>query len=818
MSGITFYFEEDSIPAQDKTGPEPSTMPPGNPGFVTMPGRDSMDPSSAKVIPDQMGETLQNQLTYQASTKRVLARYLQECDPRSHSGAWISPKGEVFLLPGGATHDDAAQEYLGGDKELEAHNAGILLVDRGWIRVANFSNMEIRNQGVSREAGEAAAEMVVRCALSNPHSSPDDDFYLDKGSRSQKMTLGEFVARFGYPSLEEDLYEGLRSQRHGSKKASAACNPNGFSYAWVDPYGKVHQTRQGPESWAMEFVSGIPDLREQVRDTYGEVLLKEGWVRIANFTGMAVWKESTPSRKAWETVTQIVRDCVLQHRDIDPFEPLVFVEQESAGGRAEVYSVADFMEKFADPRASDQLFESLMSRTAAKLDDILRQTSPSILEKAPGVQLKRKQLNAKTGFWLYEASGSKGEKYKVRVKATKKGNVNRPSKLDFKVSCTCPFWRWQGPEHWAKANDYLYGKPVGTAAKPTVKDPDGGNWCCKHAAAVLGLLLKGDAIMGWGKWGSSERPAPSRVASAYVRSKTACIISVGEWGGKKCLFKNRDRNYTPEVRIYHKLVEGVEVLYMKDELTGWCEGMNEYGIGLVNAALAVRADEKAGKAGKGKSDDPSTQSTLKDGKRALKALSGKTLEEALEKVQSHLGGLRGHTFLASPDQTWALEATWRGHDFHQRKLSQSKKHVRTNHGQFYPDAGYTEKDGENYLSSLARRDQAMKILRKIESPGEIAPSIFGRRRKDREDPLNMVKMTEGMRTNTQVVMNLTDREMLFYLLPGQVEFLGYQNDLPKGHKPKLSLKVLEYTDLDEDGDFEVEEVSPKTKKKSAGVL
>ena len=88
-----------------------------------------------------------------------------------------------------------------------------------------------------------------------------------------------------------------------------------------------------------------------------------------------------------------------------------------------------------------------------------------------------------------------------------------------------------------------------------------------------------------------------------MRSKTTCIISVGEWGGKKCLFKNRDRNYTPEVRIYHKLIDGVEVLYMKDEVTGWCEGLNEYGIGIVNAALSVKADEKAGKAGKGKSDD-----------------------------------------------------------------------------------------------------------------------------------------------------------------------------------------------------------------------
>ena len=311
-------------------------------------------------------------------------------------------------------------------------------------------------------------------------------------------------------------------------------------------------------------------------------------------------------------------------------------------------------------------------------------------------------------------------------------------------------------------------------------------------------------------WGPAPRAyrdvAASRVASAYSRSKTACIISVGEWGGKKCLFKNRDRNYTPEVRIYHKVIDGVEVLYMKDELTGWCEGLNEYGIGIVNAALAVHADEKAGKAGKGKSNDPATQNTLRDGKRMLKGLACKTLGDAVEAVKTHMGGLKGHTFIADSDHTYSLEATWSGHDYHQRKLPQSRKHVRTNHGQFYQDAGYTEDSGDDYLSSLARRDQAMKLLRGVDSHDQIAPSIYSSRKEDRADPLNMVKMTDGMRTNTQVVMNLSDGEMLFYLLPGQVEFIGYQNDLPKNRKPKLTLKVMQYTDLDGDGQYEVEEI------------
>lgn len=309
-----------------------------------------------------------------------------------------------------------------------------------------------------------------------------------------------------------------------------------------------------------------------------------------------------------------------------------------------------------------------------------------------------------------------------------------------------------------------------------------------------------------------------RVARTHIASMTreACIVAVGEFGGVKCMFKNRDRNYTPEVRIYHTVLNGVEVLYMKDETTGWCEGINEYGIGIVNAALAVREDEKQGKAGKGGKGkgDHTTLNTLRDGKRVLKALESRNIEQAVGSIQSHLDGLKGHTLVADPDTTYSLEATWRGHDYHVRRLPDGRRHVRTNHGQFYPDAGYTEKDGDNYLSSLARRDQAMRTLRQVESVEGIAPAIYGRRRPDRTDPLNMVKLTDGMRTTSQMVLDLPSRTMLFYIVPGQVEYLGYKRDLPKGHKPKVKLQVYEYTDLDDDGKFD----TVRRKKAHGGLL
>ena len=285
------------------------------------------------------------------------------------------------------------------------------------------------------------------------------------------------------------------------------------------------------------------------------------------------------------------------------------------------------------------------------------------------------------------------------------------------------------------------------------------------------------------------------------KGKTACIIAAGQWDGHKCLFKNRDRNYTPKVKVYHVLKDGVEILYMKDEITGWCEGLNSSGIGIVNSALAVAKDEKE----KRLTEEDAEGATLRDGKRILEALSKTSVDDAVESIKTFDKGLKGHTFVADTDRTVSLEATWEGHDYHVRQLANDKKHVRTNHGQYHQDAGYTEEDGDDYLSSLARRDQAMKVIREVEGPKDIAPAIYGKRRKDRSDPLNMVKLTDGMKSTSQIVLDLSDLVAYLYLLPDQIEFQGYESDLPEDYEPKISLEIYDYDPLGDDGEFEAKQ-------------
>lgn len=284
-----------------------------------------------------------------------------------------------------------------------------------------------------------------------------------------------------------------------------------------------------------------------------------------------------------------------------------------------------------------------------------------------------------------------------------------------------------------------------------------------------------------------------------MNSRIACIIAAGVWENKRCLLKNRDRNYSPKVKLVRDLINDIEVLYLEDEITGWCEGLSEVGLGVVNSALAVGHDEAEKKLVK------TVGKKSKDGERILAALGCKTLEKALAKARTFKGGIKGHTFVATPDEVVTLEQTSK-HDCKVTHLDADDLHVRTNHGIEYDDAGYTE--GADLVSSVARRDQALRVLRETDDPADIAPALMENRKKNRKDPNNMVRDTKKMSTTSQMVLDLTSLELLLYVIRGKNEYQGLEDRLPKGRKPKLKVQVFEYVDNGES----VVELDPETGK------
>lgn len=256
------------------------------------------------------------------------------------------------------------------------------------------------------------------------------------------------------------------------------------------------------------------------------------------------------------------------------------------------------------------------------------------------------------------------------------------------------------------------------------------------------------------------------------------------------LAKNRDRAYKPDLEVVHTRIDGTEVAYMRDITTDWSEGMNEYGIGIVNTALLVGYDEDEKKILK------SGGKPSKDGARIRYALSKKTLDAVITAVTTYQGGVKGHTIIASPDAVYTVELTSK-HKAFVTKHKLGRIIVRTNHGDHYPDAGYTHADEpEDYASSVERRKDAIALLKTVDAEDEIL-SALRTQTHDTHSNLNVLRDTKKMRTSSQILMDLTSRTVHFNYIDAQTDtFEGIKTKLPSNYTPKITIKTHKITTND----------------------
>lgn len=260
-----------------------------------------------------------------------------------------------------------------------------------------------------------------------------------------------------------------------------------------------------------------------------------------------------------------------------------------------------------------------------------------------------------------------------------------------------------------------------------------------------------------------------------------CIAAASTIGDNVILAKNRDRPYKPEIEIVRRLVDNVEVALFHDVTTGWVEGINEYGIGLINTALLVGHDEKEKQLVQ-KSGKKST-----DGPRVTAALGQSSLKDAVKIAATFDGGVKGHTFVVNPRQGFVIENTSK-HQFNIEPLDMEQVTVRTNHGHLYTDAGYTE--GIKYLSSKIRKISAEKELQDLEDYHSMARAMR-EPLYPKHSMLNMARDTEQMFTSSQIVLNLNSLEMMIYLFRTKVEkFHGIKNELPPDYQPKIKIRAF----------------------------
>lgn len=114
-------------------------------------------------------------------------------------------------------------------------------------------------------------------------------------------------------------------------------------------------------------------------------------------------------------------------------------------------------------------------KTASSISDLVSKVSKEILRSSRDIHPTGHKLEG--SLHRFTVSGDR-QNYDVTVDMTN----------GLKIACSCNFWRWQGPEYWAKTGGYLFGEPVGLATKPINRDPKGHHRLCKHAVACLRLV------------------------------------------------------------------------------------------------------------------------------------------------------------------------------------------------------------------------------------------------------------------------------------------------------------------------------------------
>lgn len=271
---------------------------------------------------------------------------------------------------------------------------------------------------------------------------------------------------------------------------------------------------------------------------------------------------------------------------------------------------------------------------------------------------------------------------------------------------------------------------------------------------------------------------------------TECTIVGTKINDDVILAKNRDRNYYPKIKVIHEMINGVEVVYMLDMDTDYSEGMNEYGIGIINATLQAEADETA----KSKSKKGNIQS--EDGFKIRRALGLKTAAEIIESVVSFTGystgrnslsgtptALNGHTLVGTPKNIFFIENISNRPPII-KKLKNNRLVVRTNHGEVYTKAGY--QNGIDRKSSVMRQLIAKKVIQKISTPSEVLPAM------NKKYPVpgwaNPRRHNYKLWTSTQIMMNLTKRELTL-VIDKDTQFLGVERRLDQDYNAKIKINV-----------------------------
>lgn len=226
--------------------------------------------------------------------------------------------------------------------------------------------------------------------------------------------------------------------------------------------------------------------------------------------------------------------------------------------------------------------------------------------------------------------------------------------------------------------------------------------------------------------------------------------------------KNRDRNYIPEIEFKFSKVNGNDRLLFVDTMTGYMEGMNIHGVGILGTSLMVLDDETA--------MDERNTSAKGDGERIKAALAEKTAEKAAQQVVDE--ELTGCTILFDQETCYLVEGSLQDgkYIYDMGEIKQSQTVARTNHGIWLDWAGYQygvdKAQDLSRESSEARLKQAQAVVKNAKTPQDLIDGLCAQPNKNTQ--MNALRTTtdrKKMRTTAQEM--IIPIENTFYLRPVQ---------------------------------------------------
>jgi hypothetical protein len=167
-----------------------------------------------------------------------------------------------------------------------------------------------------------------------------------------------------------------------TRKTAARCSPRGHSHSWIRPNGKVEllggrnhdvwaigHVQDDPnekaryEEWAAQNMTRRPWMSNPIKPAPYEYLLRQGWVRVANYLNFNIGKR--PGKKALRSAAEIIVQCA-DDFDFDP-QALVTVDVDTPeSNKVFRYTVEELVTKWGDRRLQDSMFEALLEKTASR--------------------------------------------------------------------------------------------------------------------------------------------------------------------------------------------------------------------------------------------------------------------------------------------------------------------------------------------------------------------------------------------------------------------------------------------------------------------